>query len=120
MWVTSKLWNTFHDPKNVKPAFLRTLNDLGLEYLDLYLIHWPISTKYVSPEVQYPTGFGFKHDGVTEKVIEESVTTIETWRAMEQLVKEGLIRNIGVSNFNIALLRDLIYSSNIKPSVNQI
>lgn len=105
------MWNTFHEPKHVRSACERTIKDLGLDYIDLYLIHWPVATEYVDPEVKYPSGFGSN---------EESVPIIDTWREMEALVKSGEVRNIGVSNFNISLLRDLIYSSEIKPSVNQV
>ena len=95
----------------MRSACERTIKDLGLDYIDLYLIHWPVGTKYVDPAVEYPSGFGSN---------EENVPIIDTWREMESLVKSGEVRNIGVSNFNISLLRDLINSSEIKPSVNQI
>lgn len=89
--------------------------------MDLYLIHWPIPVKYVDPEVAYPTGFGYSYTpGEKEYVIEENVTRIQTWRAMEALVKEGITRNIGVSNFNISLLRDLLAGCEIAPAVLQI
>ena len=54
LWVTSKLWNTFHRKEHVKNACLRSMKDLGVEYLDLYLIHFPIALKYVAPETRYP------------------------------------------------------------------
>ena len=111
LWVTSKLWNTFHRPEHVKPACLRTLKDLGLEYLDLYLIHFPISLKYVDPEVRYPPEWFYDPKANKPCMIEDPVPIIDTWRAMEQLVKEGLVKNIGVSNFNSALLRDLLSGS---------
>src|SRR5262245_4979824 len=56
LWVTSKLWNTFHRREHVRPALERTLRDLRLDYLDLYLIHFPIALEYISPEVRYPPG----------------------------------------------------------------
>lgn len=121
LFVTSKLWSTFKRPEHVKPAFQRTLSDLGLEYLDLYLIHNPVALKYVDPKVAYPTLFEYvptPKEG--PKIILDNVPIIDTWRAMEQLVSDGLCRNIGVSNFSISLLRDLINGSKVHPSVNQV
>ena len=54
LFVTTKLWNTFHAGEHVLPACRRSLSDLGLDYVDLYLVHFPISLKYVDPEVRYP------------------------------------------------------------------
>jgi D-xylose reductase len=65
LFVVSKLWNTFHRPEHVEPAIKRTLSDLGLEYLDLYIIHFPIHLKYVDPEVRYPPEW--VHDPESEK-----------------------------------------------------
>jgi len=71
---------------------------LGLEYLDLYLIHFPISIKYVSPDVRYPPEWIHDPTAAEPKMIEELVPLHETWAAMEELVKEGLVKAIGISN----------------------
>ena len=117
LWVTSKLWNTFHRKEHVRDACLRTLSDLGLDYLDLYLIHFPISLKYVSPEVRYPPGWNHTEAPGME---EDNVPYQETWKAMEALVKEGLVRNIGVSNLPTHGIRDVLNYAEIKPSVLQV
>lgn len=120
VFVTSKLWNTFHKAEHVAPAFKRSLTDLGLEYMDLYLIHFPLSLKYVDPEVRYPPEW--THDPTAEKpeMIFEPVPLRETWQALEQLVDEGLVRHIGVANFPNALLMDLLSYARVKPAVNQV
>ncbi len=59
VWVTSKLWNTYHRREHVRPALMRTLSDLGVEYLDLYMIHFPIALKYVAMEERYPPGWNY-------------------------------------------------------------
>ena len=110
LWVTSKLWNSYHRKEHVKACCLKSLTDLGLKYLDLYLIHFPIGLKYVPFDKMFPV----------EWKEEDRVPLRETWEAMEELVAEGLVRNIGVSNFGISLLRDLLSYARIKPSVIQI
>lgn len=78
---------------------------MGLEYLDLYLMHFPVALKYIPPEQErYPEWI---YDPKSEKpyMLEEKVPVTETWKAMEDLVTAGLVRNIGVSNFTVALLR---------------
>ena len=96
---------------------MRTLADLGLESLDLYLIHFPIALKFVPFEERYPPAWNF-----TDKpgMVEDNVPFEETWRAMEELVREGLVRNIGVSNVGTAVLRDLLNYATIKPTVLQV
>ena len=119
LWVTSKLWNTCHRKEHVKLACQKTLSDLGLDYVDLYLIHFPVSLRFIPFEKAYPHGFSENING-EEKMFEDEVSIAETWAAMEELVKEGLVKNIGVSNFNIGLCRELMYSAKIKPAVNQV
>ncbi|MBS5985436.1 aldo/keto reductase [Clostridium sp.] len=99
LFVTSKLWNTDQGYESTLKAFDKTIKDLGLDYLDLYLIHWPVVK-------------GHKEDW------EESIC--ETWKAFEKLYSEGKIRAIGVSNFKPHHLKVIFKNCNIKPMVNQI
>lgn len=110
LWVTSKLWNNSHAKDNVIPALKKTLNDLHLDYLDLYLIHWPIAFK---PQV-------FSAMRAEHYLSLEEQPIVDTWLGMEEAVAQGLTRHIGVSNFSIKKLKDLIASSSIKPTVNQV
>lgn len=110
LWVTSKLWNNAHDPERVQPALKQTLRDLKLDYLDLFLIHWPVLFK---SDVAFPrTGGDF--------LPLDAVPTMETWGALEECVKKGLVKHIGVSNFSIKKLEELVVSASIKPVVNQV
>jgi len=111
VFITSKLWNTDHHPDNVETACKQTLSDLKLDYLDLYLIHWGMAFKH-STEKQ-PMG----EDGV---VLTEPVPMHDTWRAMEKLVQNGLVKSIGVANFTVPMLFDLLTYAKIKPAVNQV
>ncbi|CAJ0837212.1 364_t:CDS:2, partial [Entrophospora sp. SA101] len=166
IFITSKLWNTFHKKEHVRPALERTLNDLKVKYLDLYLIHFPISLKHVDPKERYPADWYYDtknktciqenvtiretweameelvdsglvryfvcvdpkerypadwyYDTKNKTCIQENVTIRETWEAMEELVDSGLVRNIGISNFNAALIMDLLKYARVKPAVLQI
>ncbi|CAI5759856.1 unnamed protein product [Candida verbasci] len=121
LFIVSKLWNSYHDPKNVEIALDKTLSDLGLDYLDLFLIHFPISFKFVPIEEKYPPGF---YCGDGDNFHYENVPILNTWNALEKLVKAGKIKSIGISNFNGSLIYDLLRGirsqGGIEPSVLQI
>ena len=120
LWVTSKLWNTYHAREHVRPAVERSLSDLGLDYLDLYLIHFPIAQEFVPFETRYPPGWFFDPGAAKPGMKFARVSLAETWGAMEDLVAAGLVRHIGVCNYGTALLRDLLAYARIPPAVLQI
>lgn len=110
IFITSKLWNTNHHPEHVEQACRKTLDDLQLEYLDLYLIHWGIAFEYgENPE---PV-----RNGAAKT---EPVALYQTWKAMEQLVEKGLVKSIGVANYTAPMILDLLSYAKIKPVTNQI
>merc|ERR1712025_1399888 len=92
----------------------------GLDYLDLYLIHFPISLKFVPFETRYPPEWLHDPSSEDKKMVFEDVPVQDTWRAMESLIEKGLVKNIGVSNWNCQGLRDLFSYAKLKPSVLQI
>jgi alcohol dehydrogenase (NADP+) len=110
LWITSKLWCNSHGKDNVIPALQSTLSDLQLDYLDLYLIHWPVAIK---PHIIFPEK---GEDFVSLKELPIS----ETWKGMEEAIELRLTRHIGVSNFSIKKLRELSADAKVKPEVNQI
>lgn len=118
LYILSKLWNTFHRPEHVLPALQRTLSDLQVDYLDCYLIHFPISLKYVDHSVAYPPEW--KHPDTGKMEPDHGVTYEATWHAMEELKEKGLVRSIGVSNLNCQKLVDIIKYAKIKPAILQI
>ena len=120
LWVTSKLWNTYHHPDHVRPALERTLRDLGLEYLDLYLIHFPIAQEFVPFEDRYPPGWFFDPDAAEPRIKPAKVPHADTWGAMTELTRAGLVKHIGISNFNVSLIRDLLNTTGHKPEVLQV
>jgi len=120
LWVTSKLWNTFHEPRHVRPACERSLADLGLDHLDLYLVHFPIPLAFVPFEERYPPGWFFDPDAAEPRMVPARVPLAETWGAMEALVEAGLVRRIGVCNYGVALLRELLATARIPPAVLQV
>ena len=120
LWITSKLWNTYHRAEHVEPALRRTLADLKLDYLDLYLIHFPIATKFVPFEQRYPPEWIFDPNVVDPKIEYVPVSMQETWQAMEGLVESGLVKNIGLCNVNCQLLREMLTYTKIRPSVLQV
>ncbi|WP_255551692.1 aldo/keto reductase [Erythrobacter crassostreae] len=120
LWITSKLWNTFHAPEHVEEACRKSLGDLGLDFLDLYLIHFPIALEYVPISTRYPPEWVHEPetDGAGMKLAK--VPLHQTWAAMETLVDKGLVKNIGVCNYNSGLLHDLMTYSRIRPAMLQI
>lgn len=110
LWVTTKLSNDAHQEDDVMPALERSLDHLQLDYVDLYLIHWPIALKpgVVIPEVS------------DDYLSSEDLPLIDTWTGMEDCVDEELTRHIGVSNFNIDALNRLRSEGTLEPELNQI
>lgn len=120
LWVTSKLWNTYHRPEHVELACRKSLQDLRVDYLDLYLIHFPIALSFVPFEQRYPAGWFFDPSSPKRAMKPSPVPISETWGAMERLVEKGLVKNIGISNFGTSLVRDLLSYAAIRPAVLQV
>ena len=112
LWVTSKLWNDKHDPADVIPAFLTSLRDLRLDYLDLYLIHWPFPNHH-APGVDVTSRSSDAKPYIHEHFM-------ATWRELEKLVARGLVRHIGTSNMTIPKLRLLLRDARVKPACNEM
>ena len=112
LWITSKLWNDKHAEEEVIPAFEKSLQDLQLDYLDLYLIHWPFPN-YHAPGCDVtsraPNAKPYIHENY-----------MKTWRKLEELVAIGLVRHIGTSNMTIPKLRLVLRDARIKPACNEM
>lgn len=110
LWITSKLWNSAHEAAAVPLAIEKSLADLQLDYLDLYLIHWPVALRngIVLPET--PQDF----------IPLADLPLSETWKGMEAVLAQGLCRHIGVANFSVTKLQNLLMTATIAPEVNQV
>jgi alcohol dehydrogenase (NADP+) len=110
LWITSKLWNNRHKKDEIQLAFKTTLKDLTLDYLDLYLIHWPVV-------LQHDINYAQKG---SDLVSLSEVPLTQTWQGLINLKEKGLTKHIGVSNFSIKKINQITEESGVKPEVLQI
>jgi alcohol dehydrogenase (NADP+) len=112
LWITSKLWNDMHGDGDVLLACAKSLKDLRLDYLDLYLVHWPF------PNYHAPGASGDSRDPNARPYIHEEF--MKVWRQMERLVEMGLVKHIGTSNMTIPKFKLLLRDAKIKPACNEM
>jgi alcohol dehydrogenase (NADP+) len=110
LWITSKLWNNRHRKEQVRPAFDISLKDLQCEYLDLYLIHWPV---VVVDEIAFP-------ENGSQLVSLTKTTLSETWEGMIDIKATGLSKHIGVSNFSAKKIAAIWKDTGVKPEIDQV
>ncbi|KAJ8031685.1 Alcohol dehydrogenase [NADP(+)] A [Holothuria leucospilota] len=113
LFVTTKIWGHFYRPERVEHALRLSLKDLQLDYVDLYLMHSPMAVQYKGDKEVMPKG----DDG---QWLLDDVHYTETWKAMEKLVEKGLAKSIGVSNFNISQLKEVVKIAKVPVVMNQI
>lgn len=111
LFIAGKLWCTHHEPERVEEGCRKSLEALNLDYFDLYYIHWPAAFEYGDENLPKDENGRVRHI---------DVNPLETWKAMEELVKKGLVKAIGICNFNTKQIKDLMVNSNTKPAVLQV
>ncbi|CAF4924058.1 unnamed protein product [Rotaria sp. Silwood1] len=114
LFITTKLWNQHHSPEDVQWAINDSLKKLRLDYVDLYLMHWPIAFKNMK---ENPWS---QNEDKTIRYYDENITLADTWKSMEKLVDLKLVRSIGLSNFKSSEIDEILKIARIKPVVNQI
>ncbi len=112
LWITSKLWNDMHPPAKAEAAFKKSLSDLGLDYLDLYLVHWPFPN-FHPPKCDVSS----RSPDATPYIHERFM---ETWAVLERMAAAGLVRHIGTSNMTIPKLKLVLADARIKPFANEM
>jgi alcohol dehydrogenase (NADP+) len=112
LWITSKLWNDKHDEADVIPECEKTLKDLQLDYLDLYLVHWPF------PNFHPPHCDAASRSKDAKPYLHDDY--MKTWRQMEKLVDRGLVKHIGTSNMTIPKLKLVLRDARVKPAVEEM
>lgn len=100
LFVTTKVWHHYHRPSDVEVSVRASLRRLNLDYIDLVLMHWPMS--------------------ITQDGVDEKIDYLDTWRGFENVLRQGLVKSIGVSNFNVEQMRRILANCQVKPVVNQV
>ncbi|KAI9308916.1 xylose reductase [Cunninghamella echinulata] len=117
LFITTKLWSTYHKKEHVRLACQKQLEQLGLDYVDMFLVHFPLPLKYVPIEEKYPPGW---YQPGEETITLDRAPMHECWAEMEKLKDDGLVKDIGVSNFNVQLLMDMLTYCRHKPALLQV
>lgn len=111
LFITSKLWNNYHKTDSVLSGIKKTLENFGFDYIDLYLIHWPMA---------YEEGGEMVPKGPDGKIKLTDTDYLDAWKGMEQVMEMGLAKNIGLSNFNSEQITRVLKNCKIKPVMNQV